>query len=162
MREMLILPLEVLIAVITFILLIWLIWLTIKVRTITKYLKSLKRESGRPSVIDTVSELLKRTESVEDYLASISADVETLRLKLQSAIVGVSLVRYNPFKDTGGNLSFSLALVDEKGNGVVVTSLNSRNDSRFYCKPVSGFASEIPLSDEEKEAIQRAHEKLKS
>lgn len=159
---MFILPLEVLVAVVAFIFFIWLIWLTIKIRRATKYMQFLKRESGRPSVVDSVNKLLERTEATEDYLANISSNVEMLKLKLESAVVGVSLVRYNPFKDTGGNLSFSLALLDEKGNGVVVTSLNSRSDSRFYCKPVSGFSSEIPLSDEEKEAIQNAIEKLKA
>ncbi len=153
---------EAVIAIVAFIFLIWLIWLTIRIRKATKYLQILKRESGKPSVVDSVNKLLEKTEALEDFLADVSSNVEQLKLKLESAIVGVSLVRYNPFKDTGGNLSFSLALLDEKGKGVVITSLNSRTDSRFYCKPISGFSSEVPLSDEEKEAIKNAAEKLKA
>lgn len=79
-----------------------------------------------------------------------------LREGLAGAVQRVGLVRFDAFEDMGGRLSFSLALLDEAGNGVVVTSINGRQDTRVYGKPVSGGASDHNLSDEEAEAIAQA------
>lgn len=68
----------------------------------------------------------------------------------------VGLVRYNAFPDIGSNQSFSLALLDAEGNGIVLTSLYGRSESRIYAKPVVAGKSEYSLSEEEKEAIRQA------
>jgi uncharacterized protein YlxW (UPF0749 family) len=68
----------------------------------------------------------------------------------------VGLVRYDAFDDMGGHLSFSAAVLDAAGNGVVITSINGRADTRCYAKAVRGGASEHNLSVEEEEAIRRA------
>ncbi len=66
------------------------------------------------------------------------------------------LVRYDAFDDMGGHLSFSAALLDGQGNGLVITSINGRQDTRCYAKPVEGWTSTHNLSEEEELAIQRA------
>lgn len=72
----------------------------------------------------------------------------------------VGLVRFNPFKDTGGDQSFTLALLDGEGSGAVVSSLHSRTGTRIYAKPViRGEGEEYELSKEEKEAIKKATRK---
>jgi hypothetical protein len=69
----------------------------------------------------------------------------------------VELLRYNPYEDTGGDQSFSLALLDNDGNGVVVTSLHSRSGTRVFSKPVIlGKASQFQFSKEEDEVIKKA------
>ncbi|MGH2692532.1 MAG: DUF4446 family protein [Actinomycetota bacterium] len=68
----------------------------------------------------------------------------------------VGLVRYDAFDDMGGHLSFSAALLDGQGNGLVITSINGRQDTRCYAKPVEGWTSNHNLSEEEELAIQRA------
>lgn len=68
----------------------------------------------------------------------------------------VDLVRFDAFEDVGGRLSFSCAILDDHGDGVVVTSINGRRDTRVYAKPVRGGASTFTLSAEEAEAIDRA------
>jgi hypothetical protein len=68
----------------------------------------------------------------------------------------VGLVRYDAFDDMGGHLSFSAALLDAAGNGVVITSINGRQDTRCYAKPVRGGESEYNLSAEEEAAIRQA------
>ena len=68
----------------------------------------------------------------------------------------VGLVRYDAFDDMGGHLSFSTALLDGQGNGLVITSINGRQDTRCYAKPVEGWTSSHNLSEEEELAIQRA------
>jgi hypothetical protein len=69
----------------------------------------------------------------------------------------VGVVRFNPFKDLGGDQSFSIALLDGENNGVVVSSLHTREGNRVYAKPVElGKAVKHPLTEEEQEAIKKA------
>jgi hypothetical protein len=75
---------------------------------------------------------------------------------LSTAVRHVGLLRYDAFEDVGGRLSFSCALLDDHGNGVVVTSINGRQDTRVYAKPVSEGTSAYNLSTEEEEAIRSA------
>jgi Protein of unknown function (DUF4446) len=80
--------------------------------------------------------------------------------KQQTAIEGsvrnVALLRYDAFEDVGGRLSFSCALLDDRGTGVVLTSINGRQETRVYAKPVTQGTSSHNLSMEEEEAIRRA------
>ena len=66
------------------------------------------------------------------------------------------MIRYNPFADTGGDQSFAIALLDSLGNGVVLSSLHSRTDTRVFAKPVQSGRSRYQLSDEEQDAIKKA------
>ncbi len=75
---------------------------------------------------------------------------------LLNTLQRVGLVRYDAFDDMGGHLSFSAALLDGQGTGLVITSINGRQDTRCYAKPVEGWASSHNLSEEEELAIQRA------
>jgi len=75
---------------------------------------------------------------------------------IEGAIRRVGLVRYDAFEDVGGRLSFSCALLDDHGAGVVVTSINGRQDTRVYAKPITEGRSPYNLSVEEEEAIKQA------
>jgi hypothetical protein len=75
---------------------------------------------------------------------------------MPSVIRHVGLVRFSPFHDTGGDQSFALALLDGRGDGVVLTALHSRAESRLYAKPIEGGASSYSLTPEEREAMDRA------
>jgi hypothetical protein len=75
---------------------------------------------------------------------------------LRRAVTRVGLVRFDAFEDMGGHLSFCAALLDIDGNGVVLTAINGRTETRTYAKPVTGGASKYHLSEEESEAIRRA------
>lgn len=70
----------------------------------------------------------------------------------------VGFLRFNPFRDAGGDQSFSLALTDSEGNGFVLSSLHSRDATRIYGKPLVGWNSVHALTDEEKEAIEKARQ----
>lgn len=89
---------------------------------------------------------LDKQQQVEHRLT----EVERL---LQSSLAGVGLVRYNAFRETGSDLSFSLALLDRHQNGVIVTSIFGRDESRCYGKPVHRGKSTILLSEEEEESL---------
>jgi hypothetical protein len=68
----------------------------------------------------------------------------------------LGLIRFNPFNETGGDNSFSLALLDGKNNGWVMTGLHTRERTRLYVKPIKNLKSEYELSDEEKKALEKA------
>ena len=75
---------------------------------------------------------------------------------IRAAVRHVGLLRYDAFEDVGGRLSFSCAMLDDRGNGVVLTSINGRQDTRVYAKPIAEGASAYNLSSEEEEAIRQA------
>jgi Protein of unknown function (DUF4446) len=77
---------------------------------------------------------------------------------IRSTVRHVGLLRYDAFEDVGGRLSFSCALLDDHGDGVVLTSINGRQETRVYAKPVTQGVSSYNLSSEEQEAIRQALE----
>ncbi len=91
-----------------------------------------------------------------DRLAELEQSVDGLRTAMAGRVGRVGVVRFNPFQETGGDQSFSIALLDDHGNGVVITSLYTRDGTRIYAKPLEQGRSSYPLMDEEEEAIARA------
>ena len=83
-------------------------------------------------------------------------EVAALAAESKSAIRHLAVVRYDAFGDMGGQLSWSVALLDDGGDGVVLTSIHGRSDARTYAKTVTGWSSETQLSPEETEAITTA------
>ncbi len=82
--------------------------------------------------------------------------IQNLADKQKYSIQKIGLVRYNPFEDNGGNLSFSIALLDDHNNGVVITSMHGREHNRIYSKPVKKGKSEFQLTAEEEQAISES------
>jgi hypothetical protein len=92
--------------------------------------------------------------TVRSELRKLGKEIEVTRAEVRQTLQHLAMVRYDAFGDTGGKLSWSMALLDDNGDGVVLTSINSRADARTYAKEVRGFASEAKLSPEEDEAIE--------
>ena len=92
--------------------------------------------------------------TVKSELRRLSKELEAARNELRENLQHLAVVRYDAFGDMGGRLSWSMALLDDNGDGVVLTSINSRNDARSYAKEVKGFESDSKLSPEEEEAIE--------
>ena len=95
------------------------------------------------------------TDLPEDPRA-LRQEVAALRAEAARALRHVAVVRYDAFTDTGGQLSWSLALLDDSGSGVVLTAIQGRQESRTYAKNVASWASETQLSPEEEDAIRHA------
>jgi uncharacterized protein YlxW (UPF0749 family) len=87
---------------------------------------------------------------------ALRQEVAALKAEAAQAMRHVAVVRYDAFADTGGQLSWSMALLDDSGSGVVLTAIQGRNDSRSYAKNVAGWTSETQLSPEEEDAISNA------
>lgn len=91
----------------------------------------------------------------EDVLG-LRQEVAALRAEAAAALRHLAVVRYDAFGDMGGHLSWSLAILDDAGDGVVITSIHGRSDARSYAKSVTGWSCEQQLSPEEEEAIASA------
>ncbi|QNN54523.1 DUF4446 family protein [Nocardioides mesophilus] len=86
----------------------------------------------------------------------LRAEVHALRTEVSDALRHLAVVRYDAFGDMGGHLSWSLALLDDAGDGVVLTSIHGRSDARTYAKNITDWSCDQPLSPEEQEAIKFA------
>jgi hypothetical protein len=91
----------------------------------------------------------------EDALG-LRREVAALRGEAGTALKHLALVRYDAFGDMGGQLSWSLAVLDDHGDGAVLTSIHGRNEARTYAKSVTGWTCEQQVSPEEQEAISQA------
>lgn len=91
----------------------------------------------------------------EDALG-LRHEVAALRAEAASALRNLAVVRYDAFQDTGGQLSWSLALLDDHGDGTVLTSIHGRTEARTYAKTIQKWTCEQPLSPEEADAVARA------
>lgn len=114
------------------------------------------------SIEETVSILMRDMKEFKEFRQELEKYLKLAESRLRGAISGVGVVRFNPFsgEGQGGNQSFALAVLDEQGVGVVLSTLYSRDRVGVYAKPLSAFASTYELSDEEKQAIERAREEI--
>ena len=147
----------IIISVVCIVLFIGLIALMIKLSKLNKYYKTFINKLGNGNNIEEDLEtFMYREEKVEKQNGEINEFIKTLDNDLRKCIQKIGIVRYNAFKDTGSDLSFTLALLDENNNGVVLNGIYSREMSNIYAKPVEKGESKYTLSDEEKEAISKA------
>jgi len=107
-------------------------------------------------------DLVKKVQALESKLEQTAKELGDLRQEMRHAICKIGITRFNPFREIGGDQSFSIALLDEEHNGVIVTSYYGRELNRIYAKSVHNGASEHELSGEEKEAIAQAIGETKS
>jgi uncharacterized protein YlxW (UPF0749 family) len=107
----------------------------------------------------TVNRRSRRTRKAPELptdVQGLRGEVHALRAEVSDALRHLSVVRYDAFGDMGGHLSWSLALLDDAGNGVVLTSIHGRSDARTYAKGVTEWSCDQQLSPEEEEAIKFA------
>lgn len=103
-----------------------------------------------------VAQAFARLDELVQRVDSLDGRMPVVEDQGRRAVQRVGVVRFNPFEDTGGNQSFALALLDSKSDGVIISSLHSRQATRLYLKSVAAGKTETALSDEEAEAIRRA------
>jgi len=114
------------------------------------------QESATLTGDEAVGSLLGRIDRIEQAIRTLNAADRTQRFQIDGSLRRVALLRYDAFEDVGGRLSFSCAMLDEHGTGVVITSINGRQETRVYAKPVTARTSTYNLSAEEEEAIRQA------
>jgi hypothetical protein len=97
----------------------------------------------------------RATRSKDGPLAAddVAAEIDSLRADVATSLRHMAVVRYDAFGDMGGHLSWSMALLDDAGDGVVLSSIHGRSDSRTYAKNITSWTANQQLSPEEEEAI---------
>jgi len=95
-------------------------------------------------------------DAVPEDVVGLRQEVAALKAEAKGSLRHVGLVRYDAFGDVGGRQSWSIALLDDDGNGVVLTAIHGRSEARSYAKSVAGWRSEQPLSPEEQDAVASA------
>lgn len=121
-----------------------------------RFTSSLGGNQSADSLETTLAEHMARVEEVNHRLAGLEAEYERLSITGALASQKISVVRFNPFGDTGGDQSFSLAVLDAHNSGYVLSSIHGRQGTRVYVKPIDFGQSKYQLSTEEDQALSQA------
>lgn len=108
------------------------------------------------SLEDVFVLLRKEMMEARRTMQEVDVRIREARERLRGSVQNVGIVRFNPFRDAGGDQSFCIALLDEGQNGVVISSLYSRDGVRVYGKPIQAGISTYTLSQEEQQVIAKA------
>ena len=118
---------------------------------------TLLQGSGRgDDFVSAVNRHVSEVSALRGEVGQIRGDLSGVRSDLADALRHVAVVRYDAFPDMGGRLSFSAAFLDDSGDGLVLTSINGRSETRTYAKGVKAGKSEHSLSPEESQALSYA------
>ena len=147
----------ILINILLIILFIGFIYLFINnIKLKNKYNKFIKKLNNGKNIEEDLKNFMYKIEITEQKNKEIINTFKSIEEELSTCIKKVGIVRYSAFKDTGSDLSFALALLDNNNNGVVLNGVYSREISNIYAKPIENGNSKYTLSDEENEAINKA------
>jgi hypothetical protein len=117
-----------------------------------KFMRGTTNKNIEELVLDYIDKVEESTKKSQDVLSYYN-DLDT---RVKKGLQKVALVRYKAFDDVGSDLSFSLAVLDDHNTGIIITGIYGRHDSTTYAKPVNEGVSKYDLSDEEKEALEKA------
>ena len=144
-------------AAVSGVLLIALVVVALRLRGLSRRYRDAVGEDGtRQDLVQAVATQARSIEQLAADLRTVHGNTELLRDLQRGAVSRVGLVRYDAFPDMGGMLSFSAALLDERGDGVVISAINGRQETRAYAKPLADGDSDHTLSDEERAAVKAA------
>ncbi|HWQ70703.1 MAG TPA: DUF4446 family protein [Desulfitobacteriaceae bacterium] len=103
-----------------------------------------------------LEEYIGSMQIIKNQISECSSRLEKIEKKSRSAVNCIEMVRYSAFEDMGSELSFSIAMLNQDGDGLVLSSINNREETRLYAKPVIAGKSKHNLSSEEREVIHKA------
>ena len=141
------------------IVIIWLGFITFYLRRSMLHYNDLIRGVNKKTLEEVLTIITRDLQIAKKDIDQLVTRCDTMERRQQFHIQKIGLLRFNPFKDTGGDQSFILALLDAKDTGVVITALYSRSGTRWYAKKVvKGKGLEHELSEEETKALKIAKE----
>ena len=120
-------------------------------------LKKLFRGSRASSLESLLADMAKAVDTQNDRADTNEEHLKILESRLEKQGHGVKLVRFNPFAEVGGNQSFAVGIINREGDGVVFSSLYSRERMSVFAKPITNGASDIELTPEEQSVVTDAH-----
>ena len=135
----------------------WVIALTILLIQSASHYRRLTKNASKKDLKIILEDLLTRADLTQKQIQAVSSSLKKLDTKSLGFIQKIGFVRFNPFPQTGGDQIFCLALMDAKDSGFVLSSLHSRDHTRFYAKAVKeGKGESHELSKEERQAVDHA------
>lgn len=147
---------ELLLFIILGVILIWIATIEYRFSRLTRTLRLLFSGRSGVDLEQVLRDYVVRMDRSDATVSALNQRAAMIEKSTPQNVRHVGVVRFNPFPDKGGDQSFAVALLDGHADGVVFTGLHSRADARVYAKPVVGGNSTYALTDEEKEAINRA------
>lgn len=144
------------ISVSLFLILVWNAFLQWQNQKIKKKMEILFEGKKAKDLEKLIFEIIERLDKGEKDVSDLKKFDKYLEEMALLSIQKVGIIRYNPFKEAGGDQSFSIVLLDSQNNGFVITSLYGRETSRVYAKPVENGTSKYQLSEEERKVIEEA------
>lgn len=129
------------------ILFIYILYIHIKINNFTKGENGASLETLIKKCVDSVSEIEKRNELISEHALSLDS-------RVSHALRNAQMIRYKAFEAGGSNQSFSIALLNEKGNGVIISSLHARDRISTFAKPIEKYSSIYDLTEEEQQVIE--------
>ncbi len=131
-------------------------WLALRVIVIERRYRTLTQGTDGGNLHQVLESHVREVRAAMACVQELDGLARGLERSGRRHMQRVGFLRFNPFRDAGGDQSFALALADSEGNGFVVSSLHSRDVTRVYGKPLVAWDSVYPLTDEEKQAIEKA------
>jgi hypothetical protein len=125
----------------------------LRLRRLRRGLAVLQAGDDAESFLAAAAKQVELVARLRAELSSVEGRMQKLRLDVADALRHVAVVRYDAFRDMGGRMSFSAALLDDAGDGLVISAIHGRTETRSYAKGVKGGASDQQLSPEERQAI---------
>lgn len=127
-----------------------------KLRTMRRKYETMMAGSGVEDLEGLLLDLKNQNEMLEEELSEQKTLLKATQVKIREMKSNIAMKRYNAFGERGNDLSFSLAILDDDSNGIVLTSLYNRENSYIYSKPLQNGQSQYALSPEEKEVVTLA------
>jgi hypothetical protein len=154
-REELTLALAILAGVVLLGILLVLV-LALRLKKVRREYVLLRGEGDEKDIVAAMARAMRRVEAIDKRVDGVVTSLQEHAATGRYALQRFGLVRYDAFEEMGGRLSFSAALLDDHGDGVLITSINGRTETRTYAKGIKQLTSEHNLSEEEREAIASA------
>lgn len=128
----------------------------IEINRLEKRYKKMMKGSVGKSIEELLIEYNQKVDSSMKIISEVESAYQSINTRVKNSIQKCSVVRFRAFDDVGSDLSFSIALLDEKNDGVVLTGIYGRNECASFAKPIENGISKYDLSEEEKQAIKNA------
>jgi hypothetical protein len=135
---------------------VWLVVLQRSERRLRRRRRRILSDNGSTGLDEILAGQATQIEQLSSRVDALNALERELETAARRALQRVGVVRFNPFQDSGGDQSFAIALLDQGGSGVVLSSLHGRAETRIFAKLVTNGRSTHSLSDEEQQAIREA------
>lgn len=128
------------------------IWIVITEKRLKRFFMGKKAKD----LEETINILENEINLLKEARKRAEVEIETINQKLKKSVRGLETIRFNPFPDQGSNQSFAIGILNEENNGVVISSLYSRERMSVFAKPIKAGKSDFELTEEEKEVLKKA------